>query len=215
MAGTITAISVQKKNPNRLNIELDGEFAFGVNRLTAAWLHNGQFLTDEQISKLQSEDGDEQTYLAALHLISYRPRTRTELKKRLIQKGYETNRVEAVIEKMSEHGMVNDQVYAQNFAQDRATFKPRSQRMISAELHQKGIVGEEIEQALQQIASDEELAKLALRKVIHRWESVDKKTFWNKCTAYLARKGFSYSTISEVIPLFWQETQGEKLIENG
>jgi regulatory protein len=44
----ITAISVQKKNPNRVNIYLDGEFAFGVARITAAWLKNGDELSDEK-----------------------------------------------------------------------------------------------------------------------------------------------------------------------
>ena len=34
----ITALTVQKKNPNRVNVHLDGEFAFGLARIVAAWL---------------------------------------------------------------------------------------------------------------------------------------------------------------------------------
>ena len=37
----ITAIVAQKKKRNRVNIYLDGEFAFGLSRIVAAWLHVG------------------------------------------------------------------------------------------------------------------------------------------------------------------------------
>ena len=50
MAGNkITRIVVQKRNPDRVNIYLDGEFAFGLYRDTAAWLEVGQELSDNQI----------------------------------------------------------------------------------------------------------------------------------------------------------------------
>jgi len=34
----ITAIEAQKNNPKRVNLYLDGEFAFGLERFVAAWL---------------------------------------------------------------------------------------------------------------------------------------------------------------------------------
>jgi regulatory protein len=46
----ITALEVQKKNPNRVNLHLDGEFAFGLARITAAWLKVGDVLSDEKIA---------------------------------------------------------------------------------------------------------------------------------------------------------------------
>jgi len=50
----ITALEAQKKNPNRVNVHLDGEFAFGLARITAAWLKIGDVLTDERIAQLQN-----------------------------------------------------------------------------------------------------------------------------------------------------------------
>ena len=55
----ITALEAQKKNPNRVNVHLDGEFAFGLARITAAWLKIGDVLTDERIAQLQNEDARE------------------------------------------------------------------------------------------------------------------------------------------------------------
>ena len=47
----ITALEVQKKNPNRVNVHLDGDFAFGLARITAAGLKLGETLTDERIAQ--------------------------------------------------------------------------------------------------------------------------------------------------------------------
>ena len=49
----ITAIEVQKRTPNRVNIYLDGEFAFGLSRIVAVWLRTGQELSEEKIEQLQ------------------------------------------------------------------------------------------------------------------------------------------------------------------
>jgi len=44
MDKVITAIEPQKRNRQRLNISLDGEYAFSLDRLTAAWLKPGRAL---------------------------------------------------------------------------------------------------------------------------------------------------------------------------
>ncbi|PIZ25955.1 MAG: hypothetical protein COY47_03135, partial [Chloroflexi bacterium CG_4_10_14_0_8_um_filter_57_5] len=64
---TITAIKPQKKNPRRVNVYLDGEFAFGLSKLIAAWLKVGQTLPEEKIASLQAEDERETVYQKALH----------------------------------------------------------------------------------------------------------------------------------------------------
>ena len=207
MSGTITGLSVQKRDPNRLNIELDGEFAFGLNRLTAAWLQVGQLLSDKDIKKLQTEDENEKVYKAALHLLGHRARSSTEMVSRLLQKGFPREQVEPIINKLIANGMLNDQEYAESYARDRAAMHPRSQRLITLELRKKGITGEEIETILEDLPDDDQLALQAAKKVMNRWSTTDKKSFENKCAGYLARKGFGYGTISTVMSIIWQEVQ--------
>ena len=55
----ITALKVQKKNPNRVSVYLDEGYAFGVSRIVGAWLQIGQILSDEKIAVLQQQDGPE------------------------------------------------------------------------------------------------------------------------------------------------------------
>jgi regulatory protein len=53
----ITAIKVQKRNSNRVNIYLDGEYAFGLARSVAAWLSIDQNLNEKKIDELQVHTG--------------------------------------------------------------------------------------------------------------------------------------------------------------
>ena len=85
--GKITALKVQKRNPNRVNVYLDDEFAFGLARIVAAWLHIGQELSVDKIALLQAQDAGEVAYLQALHFISFRPRSEVEVHRKLAEKG--------------------------------------------------------------------------------------------------------------------------------
>ena len=71
-----------------MNIYLDGEFAFGLARITAGWLKVGQELSEEKIAALQAEDANEMTYQKALHFLSYRPRSSAEVRQNLAETGY-------------------------------------------------------------------------------------------------------------------------------
>src|SRR5258705_6654462 len=79
----ITAIEVQKRSPNRVNIYLDGEFAFGLARIVAAWLKTGQELSEEKIEQLQAEDARERALQQAMLFLSYRDRSESEIRQNL------------------------------------------------------------------------------------------------------------------------------------
>jgi len=73
MMHTITALTLQKRNRQRVSVFLDGEYSFGLARIVAAWLEVGQELSDEKIAQLRAEDEREVAYQRALRLIQYRP----------------------------------------------------------------------------------------------------------------------------------------------
>src|SRR3990172_4788022 len=76
----ITAIEPQQKDPQRVNVYLDGEFAFGLARITAGWLTVGQELGEEKVASLLAEDANKTAYQKALHFLSYRPRSSSEVR---------------------------------------------------------------------------------------------------------------------------------------
>ena len=75
MKKTITEITAQKRNRRRVNISLNGSYAFSLDRLTAAWLRVGREMSDEEIEKLLLRDEAEVGFSQALNLLSRRSRS--------------------------------------------------------------------------------------------------------------------------------------------
>lgn len=208
---TITAIIMQKRNPNRVTVELDGAFSFGLDRMAAAWLQVGQVLTQEKIEKLRDEDMIENAFIRAMRLLSYRPRSEAEIRDRLRKSGQEDFVIEQVLGRMRESRLINDEVFSKEWIENRSTFRPRSQKLLQLELRQKGIPQEIITKTLEESQDDSTLALQAARKQAHRWTGLDEGGFRKKMTGFLGRRGFSYFTIREVIPVIWSEISTESL----
>lgn len=208
MTNRITALQVQKKNPQRVNVFIDEEFAFGLARIVAAWLNVGQELSDAKIAELKEQDQKEQALQRALHLISYRPRSEAEVRKHLNKYQIPEETATAVITRLRETGVLNDQRFAEIWIENRSTFRPRSKRALRIELAQKGIDEETIAETLATV-DDEEQAYEAGQKKARQLRSVDEKTFKQKMLSFLARRGFSYEVASPVVKKLWEEIKNE------
>ena len=209
MAKKITSLKVQKRNNQRLNVYLDGDFTFGLSRYVAAWLHVGQELTEEKISELLIEDAQETAYQKSIRFIGYRMRTNAEVERHLRKKGIEQHVISQVIERLEEKGLLNDMNFAQMWIENRSEFRPRSYRMLASELRHKGIAAEIIQDTMEITTPEEELAYLAAKKRVRRFEHLEWQDFKRKLGSYLARRGFSYSVIKPVIEQIWTEKNQE------
>lgn len=209
----ITAISVQKKNPNRVNIYLDGEYAFGVARITAAWLKNGDELSDEKISKLLAEDAREWAYQQALLYLSYRARSEKEIRQNLRKHEMPEEVIEETIERLRKAGLANDNEFAQAWVENRSTFRPRSRRALAMELRQKGLDDETVHSAVSGV-DEEALAYEAAQKRLGRLKGLEWNEFRKKLSEFLARRGFPYSVIAPIVTRLWSETHTDDQAKN-
>lgn len=209
----ITAISVQKKNPNRVNIYLDGEYAFGVARITAAWLKNGDVLSDEKISKLLAEDAREWAYQQALLYLSYRARSEKEIRQNLRKHEMPEEVIEETIERLRKAGLANDNEFAQAWVENRSTFRPRSRRALAMELRQKGLDDETVHSAVSGV-DEEALAYEAAQKRLGRLKGLEWNEFRKKLSEFLARRGFSYSVIAPIVTRLWSEAHMDDQAKN-
>ncbi len=200
----ITRLAVQKKNPKRVNVYLDGNFAFGLYRDTAAWLETGQTLSDEKIKELLEKDQQAEVYQKALDFIAYRPRTAQETRRKLQQAGYEAFLIDNTIAALSDNGLLNDEYYAQQWVEERMRLKPRSKRVLIYELRQKGIPDDVIQSAVEEV-DDFRSAYEAAEGRLSRYEGLSKFEFRNKLGSFLAGKGYSYEVIAEVTQELWKE----------
>jgi len=214
MAGQITAIHVQKRNSNRANVYIDGEFAFGVQMIHAARLHTGQYLSDEDIAALRQEDEAERAYEHALTFLSYRPRSQAEVARRLRKKGYADSTITLAIDRLCRASLLDDKAFAEYWIQNREQFRPRGSRALRYELRQKGVDPGIIDASLSQVDEAESAYRVAAER-IDRWQrarntpDLDARTLRRKLTAYLARRGFGYAVIREV----WDRLVTERLAD--
>ena len=205
----ITAIDAQKKRSNRVNIFLDGEFAFGLERITAAWLKVGQELDDQKIEQLQAEDAKERALQQALLFLSYRARSESEIRKNLKKHEIPESVIEETLEKLRRDGLANDDQFARAWVENRSTFRPRSRRMMALELRQKGLDDEAMKSTLDDV-DDEVLAYDAAQKRAPRFKGLEWSEFRTKLSGFLARRGFSYSVIAPVVTRIWNKMHAEE-----
>jgi len=205
----ITSLKVQKKNPNRVSIYLDEEFAFGVSRIVAAWLHVGQGLSDEKIAELQDQETKEAALQKALHLLSFRPQSEAEIRHKMRKGGFDPDVITKVLDRLRETGLVRDESFAREWVENRSALRPRSRKMLAYELRQKGVAEEAIEQALETSSEDEHLAFQAATRYAHKLTGVDWQEFHRRLMSFLARRGFSYETTNTVVRQVWQGLQSE------
>ncbi len=203
----VTAIEPQKKDSGRVNIYLDGEFAFGLSSIVAAWLRVGQELSDEKIASLKADEAGESAYQKALHFLSFRPRSSAEVRRNLMKRGIPEPLVEGTISRLQAAGLVNDQEFARAWIENRSTFRPRSRAALRIELLRKGIDREVISSALDESADEETLALEAARRYSRRLAGLDWREYRQKLGGFLARRGFSYEIAAPIVSKVWKENQ--------
>ena len=205
----ITAIAVQKKTPNRVNIHLDGEFAFGLARIVAAWLHVGQELSEEKIEQLLAADAKERAYQQAMLFLSYRARSESEIRRNLRKHEIPELVIDGTLERLRQDGLANDTEFASAWVENRNAFRPRSRRMMTLELRQKGLDEEAIRSAVENV-DDEASAYEAAQKRAARFKGMEWNDFRKKLSEFLARRGFSYSVIAPVVTRIWNEAHTDE-----
>ncbi len=206
MGGTITALVAQKRNKERVNVYLNGEFAFGLAMAEAMKLHKGQFLSEEEIAHLKALDEIETAHEHALNFLSYRMRSSNEVRESLrrSKRQFSEAAIEAAIERLERAGLLDDAAFARFWIESRERFAPRSARALRYELRQKGVPDEVIGAALADL--DEEQAALrAAESKVRRYAHAEEEDFRHRLGSYLLRRGFSRAIVRDVLNRLWSD----------
>jgi regulatory protein len=198
MERKITALKAQKRDRSRVSVYLDGEYAFGLPRIVAAWLQVGQVLDDDKIAELKAQDARETAYQRALRLLNYRDRSEAEIVQSLKQKQVPEEIIANVIERLQRSHLVDDQRFAKTWVDNRNEFRPRSRRALAYELREKGIDEQAIEQTLEDF-DELEAAYQAASKYTQKIKQLEWQEFRQKLYAFLSRRGFNYDTVKTTV----------------
>ena len=205
----ITALRVGRGRGKRVNVFLDGKFAFSLEAEVAVkeGLQIGQELSADEIGAITRSDYFHRCLNVAARYLSYRPRSEFELRERLHQRGFNGNSIEAVLTKLKEQGLVDDVAFAQFWRDNRESFSPRSQWLTKLELRRKGVASDIIDQVVDAIDDDDSAYRAAQSKARNLPLS-DYQLFQRRLGGYLKRRGFGYRVISHTVERLWQEQGG-------
>lgn len=129
------------------------------------------------------------------------PKSRSELSKKLLDKGYDDAVVNDVLDEMEKKNLLSDRSFANDIVSRLTHGKPSGKRKISFELKRRGIptgLREEILTGLDEIEEAKRAAELAALK----WQSFKKYPFdkrKKRIYDFLARRGFDFQIIRDAV----------------
>ena len=202
----ITLILPQERNKRRVNVHINGQYAFSLHQMVAgeAGLRTGLILSDEDIAKLQERDTFVLTQNMAYRFLSYRPRSEAEVRKRLLRAGSSEDDIDKVVGDLKRLELLDDEAFAKYWSEQYGVRRRRGKAMVKAELRRKGIDKEIAEKAVEDI-DDYEVAYAAGAKKAKSLKYTDDRDFRRKMSAYLRGRGFNYDSINTVIRKLWDE----------
>lgn len=209
----ITAIGAQVRNPDRVNVSVDGKFRFSLDifQLTEHGVRVGKEYSEEELAVLESESSYGKLYTKSLEYCMLRPHSSREMRDYLWRKTRETKYksrsgelktrpgvaqeiATRVYDRLVEKGYIDDEKFARWWVENRNLRKGTSRRKLQAELQAKGVASAVIAAMLEDSSRNDEneLAKIIAKK---RVKYPDEQ----KLIAYLARQGFRYDDIKSAL----------------
>jgi regulatory protein len=194
---TITSLEVQKKNKDRVNVFVDGEFFCGLLMEDAVKQHLtvGAEYSESELGAILSMGEENTLYTKVLTYVLNSPKTERQTRTYLYGKTESPETIANIIARLKEYGYINDADYAARFAEVKQT--KLGVKSIHNKLLQKGINRETVERITAEVDDQTELCTTTAEKYM-RNKPNDMKTN-NKLYRYLISKGFEYDTVGSVM----------------
>ena len=137
--------------------------------------------------------------------LAYSAKTRGQLRKKLQAEGFEAELIEPLLDKFEAAKLIDDAEYAQTFVAQKSRTKKLSRAALRRELAERGVRGEEAENALAQRTDEQEredaaeLVRKKLRPGMDLSDRAEKDRVTRRLLGMLARRGYSSSVSMSVI----------------
>lgn len=209
----ISKFDSQKRNPNRVNMYIDGSFFCGVSLdvLAKFNLYVGKTLTDGDLESILKTDIEVQLFNRACSYLARCPRSRKEIERYLYRTILKKKTVwysdmdtdlrdgiiSNVVANLEKYGYIDDESYTEQYISSRLNGKPSGKTVLISELLTKGIPKDIVISKVDELVGDEySLLKKTYEKKYH-----GEKISYNdsKKVAFLYRKGFSWDLIEQFI----------------
>lgn len=163
----------------------------------------GLRLTAAELEALALEAGRAEAMDRAVHYLSYRPRTCSEVRRYLGKHGL-SGYADPAIDRCLEVGYLNDEAYARAYVRERIRLKPRGRPRLVSELLTRGVDRDMAERAVEAALGEEGVteAELLMDVAARRVGSLrrlDPPAARRRLSAFLARRGFRADEIRDTV----------------
>jgi len=134
----------------------------------------------------------------AYRLLSYRPRSRAELERRLRERGFDGDVLREVVERLERDRLVDDRQFARLLIEERSRIRPSGRARLAYELGAKGVPKAVAKSCLDEAlppGREAELALAAAESRLRRYAGVDPATRRRRLAAFLRRRGFAWDAV--------------------
>ena len=144
---------------------------------------------------------------AALRYISYRQRSSSEVKSKLLEQ-HSPDIVDLVLQRLEETNLLDDEQFAFQWVEFRNKIRPKSAIMLERELTQKGVAAEFMKKAVVDV-DDYHNAYITATKFFDKRNPRGVNNFTEKLFSHLKRRGYSYTVIKRTIDEVRSEDIGQ------
>ncbi|HEY5186115.1 MAG TPA: regulatory protein RecX [Actinomycetes bacterium] len=150
-------------------------------------------------------DPDDVARTIALQQLGFGPRTRAQLEQVMARRNVPEESVRRLLERFCEVGLVDDAAYASAWVESRHTGRGLARRALAHELRHRGVPDPLVDQALDELDSDRELAtaRALVARRLPATRSLEPAARVRRLTGLLARKGYpgglSYRVVREAL----------------
>lgn len=147
------------------------------------------------------EPPEEVARAVVLRQLSFGARTRAQLREKVLAKDVSPDVADAVLDRMTEVGLVDDERFAHEWVRSRHRSKGLSRRALAHELQRKGVDRTLVDDALTQLDGDDERAAATalVERRLPSLRGLDEKRAANRLVGMLARKGYPPGLSGEVV----------------
>ncbi len=161
-------------------------------------LAENKFIDEEILAAITEQENYNRLKNYALFLLSKKSYSRKNLSDKLIQKGFEKENIEKLIERFSELNFINDESFARSFA-DSLRSRGKGILYIKNELKKHKIDNETIDEILKEPEDQTEEYERIIKVIKKKYPNFDNndRDMQRKAAMFLQRRGFSYDDISK------------------
>jgi len=204
-AGVITAIEVQRKDPNQRRLRVDGRVAVRLTADEVEQLELAEYMTWDEVlaDRVAEQILFRRARKTALNLLSRRAFSIHAMRERLLRRGFPPSTAQSVVDGLVNDGWLDDERLARDLVESMYRDKPAGTALIVEKLRQRGIddgLARRIAEHTRESQSEYDAAmQLAETRFAKMSQTLDDAAKARRLAGALARRGFEQETVEDVV----------------